>query len=707
MKFSKAVVSLFFLFLLIFSSFAFAEDQASPAQAYLDELHAQGKERVIVSFKDDAEVDASLVDKYGGKLIRVFTIIKALVCEIPQENIELLKQEEAVKYVAPDPLIAPQPGGEERDPEELAEFLRLKEEYLTNIKEARQAAIRQATKDYVAALKGIIAEKKQIQDLYNKTLRKFAKADKKNRPLYRAQLMQYRAMLKECNNKMKEALQEYRQEISETKGAYVTALNSLEEKVNEMMLLSYTGTVEVRWNNLEAGLNSHAAWDRYNLDGTGIKIAFLDTGINYLMPNLGGGIGPGFKCLGGYDFVDDDSDSINPLGDSPEETEIHGTEVASLGVGQGVDGGKVIGVAYNASYYAVRVMRQDIGFGSDAIAGIEWASTEPHKADIISMSFGSYDPENNPEVIMMREACNAAYNAGIILVAGSGNSGYTYSAWPAGFENVISVGAHAEDQTLYNNVGSSNGGVDIVAPGARVYTVHPDNSAWWVWGTSFATPHASALIALQLQYVKQNNTQPNNGYLWELTKHSAKDMPLIPDPVYLGSGKAWAAETLGADPWVDGSIDAMAEKWPLSYDIAYDNYLYLEEGLYPAYYIGTNMYYDVNLTNNTDTAGNHLGDIENLEVTATQAYYQHEGEANLPGSPICAFSTVSSLTAGSLEILPDTYYLPWAMVPGLNRTALDLEFEFADDTSNRLIKVSYPYAGLWCPPPAINEGFPQ
>ena len=125
-------------------------------------------------------------------------------------------------------------------------------------------------------IKGIIAEKKQIQDLYNKTLRKFAKADKKNRPLYRAQLMQYRAMLKECNNKMKEALQEYRQEISETKGAYVTALNSLEEKVNEMMLLSYTGTVEVRWNNLEAGLNSHAAWDRYNLDGTGIKIAFLN-----------------------------------------------------------------------------------------------------------------------------------------------------------------------------------------------------------------------------------------------------------------------------------------------------------------------------------------------------------------------------------------------------------------------------------------------
>jgi hypothetical protein len=42
----------------------------------------------------------------------------------------------------------------------------------------------------------------------------------------------------------------------------------------------YTGPVTVRWNNLEAGLNSKAAWYRYNLNGAGIKIAFLDTGIN-------------------------------------------------------------------------------------------------------------------------------------------------------------------------------------------------------------------------------------------------------------------------------------------------------------------------------------------------------------------------------------------------------------------------------------------
>jgi len=83
------------------------------------------------------------------------------------------------------------------------------------------------------------------------------------------------------------------------------------------------------------------------------------------------------------------------------------------------------------------------------------------------MSFGAY-PEG-PEKDALEAACNAAYNAGIALVAASGNDGYTYSAWPASFNSVISVGGHAEDQTRYNYNGhSSNGGVDIVAPGARV-----------------------------------------------------------------------------------------------------------------------------------------------------------------------------------------------------------------------------------------------
>jgi subtilisin family serine protease len=39
--------------------------------------------------------------------------------------------------------------------------------------------------------------------------------------------------------------------------------------------------------------------------GKGMKIAFIDTGVDYNHPSLGGGFGPGFKIAGGYAFVDD------------------------------------------------------------------------------------------------------------------------------------------------------------------------------------------------------------------------------------------------------------------------------------------------------------------------------------------------------------------------------------------------------------------
>ncbi len=44
------------------------------------------------------------------------------------------------------------------------------------------------------------------------------------------------------------------------------------------------------------------------IKGKGIKIAVIDTGIDYLHPAFGGGFGPGFKVAGGYDFVGDDFD---------------------------------------------------------------------------------------------------------------------------------------------------------------------------------------------------------------------------------------------------------------------------------------------------------------------------------------------------------------------------------------------------------------
>lgn len=69
------------------------------------------------------------------------------------------------------------------------------------------------------------------------------------------------------------------------------------------------------------------------IKGKGMKIGIIDSGIDYRHPALGGGIGEGFKVLGGYAFVDDNFDGDNePIESSDPLTTCltggHGTHVA-------------------------------------------------------------------------------------------------------------------------------------------------------------------------------------------------------------------------------------------------------------------------------------------------------------------------------------------------------------------------------------------
>ena len=67
------------------------------------------------------------------------------------------------------------------------------------------------------------------------------------------------------------------------------------------------------------------------LDGSGMRIGIVDTGVNYTHPDLGGCFGAGCKVVGGYDFVNDDDD--------PMDDEGHGTHVAATAAGDGTYAG--------------------------------------------------------------------------------------------------------------------------------------------------------------------------------------------------------------------------------------------------------------------------------------------------------------------------------------------------------------------------------
>jgi hypothetical protein len=202
-----------------------------------------------------------------------------------------------------------------------------------------------------------------------------------------------------------------------------------------------------------------------------------------------------------------------------------------------------------------------------------------------------------------------------------------------------------------------------------------------------ATPHASALIALQLQYARQRGIEVNNGYLWEVMKEAAVD--LGHDPVYQGKGKVWAAETNAPppDPHL-GSIDLMAHNWPIDHNFEFSDYAFIDVNL-PVYQIGEDVNQSITLTNITDTIGNYTENIQNLNVIATQDYYADSNEPNLPGDAIEVFPTITLLEPGDANsiTLSLLYTIPPETTPGLKKTKLELEFNFVGNS--RTLKVTY------------------
>ncbi|MEM2191939.1 MAG: S8 family serine peptidase [Archaeoglobaceae archaeon] len=211
------------------------------------------------------------------------------------------------------------------------------------------------------------------------------------------------------------------------------------------------------------------------ITGQGAVIAVVDTGVNHNLSDLSG------NYIGGYDFVYDDSE--------PDDVCSHGTKVASVAVAKGE---RKTGVAPEAKYLAVKVLNDQCwGNWSDVIAGLEWILEkveQGEKIDVVSMSLGASIAPKELEII-----CNKLRDKGVILVAASGNENSPNSLYPAAYDGVISVGA--VDINL-NVARFSNGGADVAAPGVQVFVLSNDDNLYLADGTSIATPHVSAVLAL-------------------------------------------------------------------------------------------------------------------------------------------------------------------------------------------------------------------
>jgi minor extracellular serine protease Vpr len=166
--------------------------------------------------------------------------------------------------------------------------------------------------------------------------------------------------------------------------------------------------------------------------GRGIKVAVIDTGVDYTHPDIFG-FGPDGKVIGGFDFIENDN--------SPQDTNGHGTEVAGIIAANG----KLKGMAPEAKILAYRVSDTGDSVSSDLIVKAILRAIEDD-ADIINLSLGVNRTNDKIE-----DAINQAVESGIVVVAAAGNSGPDLRTIgsPGKDPHAITVGA------TYNNITAS------------------------------------------------------------------------------------------------------------------------------------------------------------------------------------------------------------------------------------------------------------
>ena len=221
-------------------------------------------------------------------------------------------------------------------------------------------------------------------------------------------------------------------------------------------------------------VDAEAAWKSPSLEGEGVDVAVIDTGIKASHPDLAGAVAGGFNAL----------DPKNP--GAWDDDQGHGSHVAGT-IAARRDGKGVVGVAPRVRLWAVKVLDAEGNGGfSDVIAGIEWAAAKGIK--VANMSLGADEGSE-----ALARAVTAASKKGLLIVAAAGNSG-AMTGFPARYPEAVSVAASDSADAVADF--SSRGKVEFIAPGVKIKSVNKDGGWMELDGTSMATPHVAGLAAL-------------------------------------------------------------------------------------------------------------------------------------------------------------------------------------------------------------------
>ena len=238
--------------------------------------------------------------------------------------------------------------------------------------------------------------------------------------------------------------------------------------------------------------------------GAGIRVGVIDTGIDFSHDQLAA------RCVGVRDF--NAEPDVDLTCGTNHDGYGHGSHVSGI-IAADADGNGVVGVAPGVSLYDLKVCNSSgVCPTSDIIAALQYArdpdgdvNTDDH-LDVVNISLGSRFSSSAEEA-----AVNAAYDAGVFVVAAAGNSGNcggksSSVEFPGAYAKSFAVGA-VDRNDLRPCFSSTGPALDIAAPGVAVLSTVPtgsctlcDPSGYRLGsGTSMATPHVTGTVALMKQ----------------------------------------------------------------------------------------------------------------------------------------------------------------------------------------------------------------
>ncbi|MET8042591.1 S8 family serine peptidase [Micromonospora sp. NPDC005215] len=284
-------------------------------------------------------------------------------------------------------------------------------------------------------------------------------------------------------------------------------------------------------------------------DGTGVKVAVLDTGVDTTHPDLAGRIAEArdFSASG-----------------SARDGHGHGTHVASTIAGSGAaSSGLRKGVAPGAQLLIGKVLDDGgSGYDSSIIAGMEWAAHSGAK--VVSMSLGGSATDGTDPMSQAVNDLTAETGALFVVAAGNEGAARTVGA-PGAAAAALTVGAVDRDDNLAEfssrgpRLGDNGLKPEITAPGVGIVAARaagttmgtPVGDAYTTAsGTSMATPHVAGAAAI----LAQEHPDWPAAKLKDALVSTTKANPAL-TVFEQGAGRVDVARALGQRVYASGTAD--------------------------------------------------------------------------------------------------------------------------------------------------------